>query len=241
MSEKSYIYAIGRVSVLETKLLPSSVIWGFLEQSWDGIVNQVRNNWFNQEVPDSFDFDKFEQYFDVERELTFNTVAELIPERELIDILSHFNDFRFMSSVVASIPYSLLLKYLRKKIDYKNLEIFLRGGDEFLEGGFYSVEFWKKSYKSKELKDLSDDMKMLKEELETLYKEDEIYLFSFCRANFEKKILDESKKLFADPSRLFYYFLLKDLEISIVRFFIYGKFYGVRQDKLRRVLEVYYG
>jgi len=127
-SRLSYAYAVGRVRVLENKLVERAI---FSEASEENDFSSAMKvifdaGSFSEEMVQIRDSDELDEYLEKEEKNLYRLLEEILLEGDILTIFLEESHPEKAMSVVERTDYSFIKDYIRHKIDLGNLKIFCR-------------------------------------------------------------------------------------------------------------------
>ncbi len=127
-SRLRYAYAVGRVRVLETKLVERAI---FSEASEENDFSSAMKvifdaGSFSEEMVQIKDSDELDEYLEKEERNLYSLLEEILFEGDILTIFLEENHPEKAMSVAERTGYSFIKDYIRHKIDLGNLKIFCR-------------------------------------------------------------------------------------------------------------------
>lgn len=256
-SRLNYAYAVGRVRVLENKLVERAV---FSEASEEGnfssalkVIFDAGN--FSEEMVKIKDSDGLDEYIEREEKNLYCLMSEILLEEDILKIFLEESRPDKAMSIAERNNYSFIKDYVRHKIDLGNLKMFCRvkytglSRKRFeamiLKGGFLDEETLLQNFdlsfaeigeklQATPYKDLWIRATDVLEEQETFI-ELERGIEDFLLAYLKK-----AKYIVFGPEPIFAYGLAKKRELSLVRLLGVGKINQIPTDILKeRISETY--
>jgi len=127
-SRLRYAYAVGRVRVLENKLVERAI---FSEASEENDFSSAMKvifdaGSFSEELVQIRDSDELDEYLEKEEKNLYRLLEEILLEGDLLTIFLEESHPEKAMSVAERTGYSFIKDYIRHKIDLGNLKIFCR-------------------------------------------------------------------------------------------------------------------
>jgi V/A-type H+-transporting ATPase subunit C len=127
-SRLSYAYAVGRVRVLENKLVERAI---FSEASEENDFSSAMKvifdaGSFSEEMVQIRDSDELDEYLEKEEKNLYRLLEEILLEGDILTIFLEESHPEKAMSAVERTDYSFIKDYIRHKIDLGNLKIFCR-------------------------------------------------------------------------------------------------------------------
>ena len=127
-SRLSYAYAVGRVRVLENKLVERAI---FSEASEENDFSSAMKvifdaGSFSEEMVQIRDSDELDEYLEKEEKNLYRLLEEILLEGDILTIFLEESHPEKAMSVAERTDYSFIKDYIRHKIDLGNLKIFCR-------------------------------------------------------------------------------------------------------------------
>ncbi|MBA7659809.1 V-type ATP synthase subunit C [subsurface metagenome] len=127
-SRLRYAYAVGRVRVLENKLVERAI---FSEASEEGDFSSAMKvifdaGSFSEEMVQIRDSDELDEYLEKEEKNLYRLLEEILLEGDILTIFLEESHPEKAMSVAERTGYSFIKDYIRHKIDLGNIKIFCR-------------------------------------------------------------------------------------------------------------------
>lgn len=127
-SRLRYAYAVGRVRVLEKKLVEKAIFSKASEESDFSSAMKVifdAGN-FSEEMVKVRDSDELDEYLEKEERNLYRLMSEILLEEDILEIFLEENRPEKALSLAEETGYSFIKDYIRHKIDLGNIKIFCR-------------------------------------------------------------------------------------------------------------------
>jgi vacuolar-type H+-ATPase subunit C/Vma6 len=256
-SRLDYAYAIGRVRVLEQKLVERTV---FSEASEENDFSSALKAIFDAgEYPEDMvrlqDSDELDEFLEKEERVLHRLMDQILLEKDVFDIYLQEDNPQEAMSIAGRMDYAFIKDYLRHKIDLGNLKIFCRvkySGHSvkkfeslILKGGFLDEkvllqnfdlscgEFGDKlqAFPYQELWNRATDVLEERETFVELERGIEDFIMKYLRG---------AKYIVFGPEPVFAYGLAKRKELRMVRLLGVGKLNNIPPGLLKeRISETY--
>ena len=256
-SRLSYAYAVGRVRVLEKKLVEKAIFSEASEESDFSSAMKVifdAGN-FSEEMVKVRDSVELDEYLEKEERNLYRLMSEILLEEDILKIFFKENLPEIALSMAETTGYPFIKDYIRHKIDLGNLKIFCRlkysglSREEFerliLKGGFleeiiliqnFDISFAEigEKLRATPYHDLWIRATDALEELETFVE------LERGIEDFLMKYLKRAKYIVFGPEPVLVYGLARRRELSLVRLLGVGKISQIPPGILKeRISETY--
>ncbi|UCC38410.1 MAG: V-type ATPase subunit [Candidatus Aminicenantes bacterium] len=256
-SRLDYAYAVGRIRVLEKKLVERAV---FSEASEENDFSSAMKVVFDagdfpEEMVELKDSDELDEFLEKEEEALQGLMDAILLDSNVFDIYLEESNPQEAMSIAESMDYAFIKDYLRHKIDLSNLKIFCRikySGHSIqkfenliLKGGFLDEKILLQNFdltygeigdklRASAYQDLWNRAIDVLEERETFVE------FERGIEDFLMKYLRKAKYIVFGPEPVFAYGLAKRKELRAVRLLGVGKLNHVPSELLKeRISETY--
>ncbi len=127
-SRLRYAYAVGRVRVLENKLVERAIFSEASEESDFSSAMKVifDAGSFSEEMVQIRDSDELDEYLEKEEKNLYRLLEEILLEGDILTIFLEESHPEKAMSVAERTGYSFIKDYIRHKIDLGNIKIFCR-------------------------------------------------------------------------------------------------------------------
>ena len=127
-SRLRYAYAVGRVRVLENKLVERAIFSEASEErDFSSAIKVIFDaGSFSEEMVQIRDSDELDEYLEKEEKNLYRLLEEILLEGDLLTIFLEESHPEKAMSVAERTGYSFIKDYIRHKIDLGNLKIFCR-------------------------------------------------------------------------------------------------------------------
>ena len=256
-SRLDYAYAVGRVRVLEGRLISKPIFSEAAEEkdfpSAIKIIFDAGD--FLDEMVEIQSSRELDEFIEREEESLFKLTSEILIEKEILKIIVEENQVENSLAVAESINYPFIKDYLRHKIDLGNLKIFCRvkysgvPKEKFerliLKGGFLDEKILLQSF---DLSFAEVGDKLYATPYQDVWNKaadaiQERETFIELERGFEDFLmiyLRKAKYITFGPEPVFAYALAKQRELSLVRLLGVGKLNRIPTEILKnRISETY--
>lgn len=245
MRRMQYPYPLGVISCLEKKLASPRTFFEFLPYSLERFLSQVKPYFFTELYPSYQRIDEFEAFLKKEAHFLETLIKEFLPSG-LFECFASF--FKYEDVDYSQLENSSCLFNLFKlRIDFYNILFFLRAS--YLRKEFSPTFF---GFLSKEeLALLLGEDKVLKVKKPIYFEflslgrsfleEKDYYLLDFLSLKFLRREAQELKKPNLGPERIFYFYFSKALQDKMMKVILSFKLYNLKEESLRKALELVYG
>jgi len=256
-SRLDYAYSVGRVRVLEKKLVQRAVFSEAVEEKdFPRAVKVVFDaGEFPEEMVNIKDSTELDDFLESEEEKLVNLLDEIILEKDILEIFLEEKVPGKALEISQRTGYSFIHDYLRHKIDLANLKIFCRlkysgaGKEKFeklvLEGGFLDERILILNFEAaftdvgeriqatpyRELWNRGVDSLEEKETFIDLERGIEDFMMTYLR---------KAKYIVFGPEPVFAYGLAKRRELSLLRFLGVGKLSEIPDQLLKQRMSATY-
>ena len=256
-SRLDYAYAVGRIRVLEKKLVERAVFSEASEES--DFLSALKVIFdagdFPEEMVELKDSDELDEFLEKEERALYCLMDRILLESDVFDIYLEESDPQKAMSIARRMDYSFIRDYLRHKIDLGNLKIFCRikySGhpiEKFesliLKGGFLDEKILLQNFnltygeigdkfRANPYQELWNRATDVLEERETFVE------LERGIEDFLMKYLRRAKYIVFGPEPVFAYGLAKRKELRMVRLLGVGKLNHISPELLKeRISETY--
>lgn len=256
-SRLDYAYAVGRVRVLENKLIERAI---FSEASGESDFSSALKvifdaGDFSEEMIELEDSEELDEFLEKEESVLCGLMNAILLENDIFDIYLEESNLRKAISIAERTDYAFIKDYLRHRIDLCNLKIFCRikylghSREKFerlvLKGGFLDEKILLQNFdltygeigdklRANPYQELWNRATDVLEERETFVE------LERGIEDFLMKYLRKAKYIVFGPEPVFAYGLAKRKELRMVRLLGVGKFNRIPQEILKmRISETY--
>jgi len=256
-SRLDYAFAVGRIRVLERKLVSRAVFTKASEEKDfpEAIKIIFDAGEFKDEMVNLSDSRELDIFLKKEEEDIIHLMDELLLDREIVSVIYHESQPEQALVLAENLDYQFIVNYLRHKMDLSNLKILCpvkylgltpeKYGGLLLRGGYLDEKLLAESYelsypeigdrlRSSPYLDLwirSVDILQEKETFIELEKSIEDFLMLYLR---------KAKYIVFGPEPVFAYILAKRRELSLIRLVGIGKLSQIPVEILKqRISETY--
>jgi vacuolar-type H+-ATPase subunit C/Vma6 len=256
-SRLGYAYAVGRVRVLETRLVERAVFSEASEE--DDFSSAIKVIFdagsFSEEMIKIRESDALDEYLQKEEENLHRLLAEILHEKDILTIFLEESRPDQVLSIAERAGYSFIRDYVKHKIDLGNIKIFCRVKYSglprqkleslILEGGFVDKKIFLQNF------DLSLDEigkklhgtpyhDLWTKAIDALEERETFVPLERGIEDFLMSYLRRAKYIVFGPEPVFSYGLAKKRELSLIRLLGVGKINQVPAAILKeRISETY--
>ncbi|MFQ6108670.1 MAG: V-type ATPase subunit [Candidatus Aminicenantales bacterium] len=256
-SRLSYAYAVGRIRVLERRLVPSAVFREAAEKrEFSPALKAIFDAGnFEEEMVTVQNSDELDRYLEREEEEILHLMRELILEEDILAIIGGESQPERVLSLAERLDYSFIRDYLRYRIDLGNIKILLRAkysGLSFVKyknllmrGGFLEermfLEIYDQAYSEiGERLRVSPYVDLWNQAIEELQENETFVPLERGIEDFLMAYLKKAKYIVFGPEPIFSYALAKRRELSLVRLVVGGKLLRIPSSLIKkRISETY--
>jgi len=256
-SRLEYAYAVGRVRVLERKLVERAVFSEAAEEkdfpSAVKILFDVGD--FPEEMVEINDADRLEDFIGKEGQKLLKVMSEILLEKEIMDVFQEERNPEKALVTARNTGYSFIIDYFRHKIDLANLKVFCRlkylnaPSKKFeelvLRGGFLDVKTLIQSYEASyaetgEKIQATFYSSLWDQGIDTLEEEETFVELERGIEDFLMEYLRKAKYVVFGPEPVFAYGLAKKHELNLIRLLGVGKLANIPAEILKqRISQTY--
>jgi hypothetical protein len=240
MKEINYSFSLGRIAVLEEKIIPRSLLEELLTLNLGDALYRVRDYLFSPVHIESIW--AWEEKIEEEREILKSVCSELVQE-ELKNFFQIIDD-----------PLSLVNTFFKHNFleEFKDFYLSMLNTSNFLRIKFYGLkeEYLAKKRYAQLISDLekkepftpleSRDIKDFYLEAEGILKKEENYLLIFLIDKYLIQFWEKRKRLLG-PEIIFWYFFAKKVNLGVLNFLMECVAYSLDKEKTRKVINLIYG
>lgn len=256
-SRLRYAYAVGRVRVLENKLVERAIFSEASEESDFSSAMKVifDAGSFSEELVQIRDSDELDEYLEKEEKNLYRLLEEILLEGDLLTIFLEESHPEKAMSVAERTGYSFIKDYIRHKIDLGNLKIFCRvkysglSLKKFeslvLKGGFLDEKNLLQNF-DLSFSEIGDRLRatpyhdLWTKATDALEERETFVELERGIEDFLMKYLKRAKYIVFGPEPVFTYGLAKRRELSLVRLLGVGKINQIPTPILKeRISETY--
>lgn len=256
-SRLDYAYSVGRVRVLEKRLVQRAVFSEAVEEKdFPCAVKVVFDaGEFPEEMVSLKDSDELDGFLEGEEEKLVNLLDEIILEKDILEIFLEEKAPEKALEISQRTDYSFIHDYLRHKIDLANLKIFCRlkylgaSKEKFeklvLKGGFLDERVLIQNFEATfadmgERIQASPYQKLWNRGIDSLEEKETFIDLERGIEDFLMTYLKKAKYIVFGPEPVFAYGLAKRRELSLLRFLGVGKLSEIPDSLLKqRISETY--
>lgn len=256
-SRLDYAYAVGRIRVLEKKLVERAV---FSEASEENDFPSALKVIFDagdfpEEMIELKDSDELDEFLEKEEEALHRLMDAILLDSNVFDIYLEESNPGEAMSIAESMDYSFIKDYLRHKIDLSNLKIFCRikylgysiqkFENLILKGGFLDEKILLQNFDLTygEIGDklrASPHQDLWNRAMDVLEERETFVELERGIEDFLMKYLRKAKYIVFGPEPVFAYGLAKRKELRVVRLLGVGKLNYIPAELLKeRISETY--
>ncbi|MFB0564990.1 MAG: V-type ATPase subunit [Candidatus Aminicenantaceae bacterium] len=250
-SRLDYAYAVGRVRVLEKKLVDRAVFSEAAEEKdFPSAMKIVFDSGaFSEEMIKAKNSEDLDNLIEKEEEELERELDELLLEKEIFDIFLKEKKPRKALAVSKGSDYGFIKDFIKHKIDLANLKIFCRlkylgaPKEKFemlsLEGGFLDVKILLDNFDSPfpEIADLIQATpyeKLWKKGVDTLEEKETFIDLERGIEDFLMIYLKKAKHIVFGPEPVFAYGVAKRHELNLVRLLGIGTLSNIPPEILKK-------
>ena len=256
-SRLRYAYAVGRVRVLENKLVERAI---FSEASEENDFSSAMKvifdaGSFSEEMVQIRDSDELDEYLEKEEKNLYRLLEEILLEGDILTIFLEESHPEKAMSVAERTGYSFIKDYIRHKIDLGNLKIFCRvkysglSRKKFeslvLKGGFLDEKILLQNF-DLSFSEIGDRLRatpyhdLWTKATDALEERETFVELERGIEDFLMNYLKRAKYIVFGPEPVFSYGLAKRRELSLVRLLGVGKINQIPIPILKeRISETY--
>jgi len=256
-SRLNYTYAVGRVRVLEHKLVERAVFSEAAEEKDFPSAMKIifDSGAFPEEMVKSRASEDLDDFLEKEEERLTKELEELLLEKEILEIFIEDKQPGKALTLSKRLDYDFIENYIKHKIDLANLKIFCRlkylGASKerleslSLEGGFLDVKILLDNFEVPfteigELIQVTPYEELWKKGIDTLEEEETFLDLERGIEDFLITYLRKAKYVVFGPEPVFAYGLAKRHELNLVRLLGIGTLSNIPADLLKkRISETY--
>ncbi len=256
-SRLSYAFAVGRIRVLEGKLVERAIFKEAVQE--DDLITAMKIIFdagsFLEEMIQVRNSKELDEYLEKEEGKTRRLLDEILLEREILDVYLEDDKPEKAMVIAEKTGYSFLKEYIRHKIDLNNLKLFFRvrymgsPREKFeslvLDGGFLDTQILIQNYDLpfSEIEDklrASSYSELFFQSAEALESRETFLVLEREMENFLMTYLRRAKHIVFGPEPVFAYGLARRRELDLIRLLGVGKLNNIPTEFLReRISETY--
>lgn len=256
-SRLSYAYAVGRVRVLEKRLVSSAVFREAIgEKDLSSTMKVIYDAGdFGEELIHIRDSDELDDFLENEQERILHLMRELLLEEDVFTIVAQESQPHRILVLAKELGYAFITDYLRHRIDMGNLKILLRAKYSglptrkfetmVLKGGFLDEKIFLQSYEltfseiGEKLR-ASPYLDLWNRATDDLEEKETFVLLERGIEDFLMSYILKAKYIVFGPEPIFSYALAKRKELNLLRLVGVGKLRMLPLELIKkRISETY--
>jgi len=256
-SRLDYAYAVGRVRVLETNLIPRAVFWEVAaEENFSGAMKAIFDaGTFLEEKLDIQSSEELDGFISNEETDLVQLISGLLLDKDVFLMAIKEDDVKGVLSYVQSTRYSFMKEYFSHKFDLSNLKILCRvkysnmSKEKFekliVKGGLLDEKFLIQSFELSNTEigsrlQASSYQSIWNKGVDALENRETFIELERAIEDFLMDYLREAKHIVFGPEPVFAYALARKKELKLVRLLGVGKLNRIPSDILKeRISETY--
>jgi hypothetical protein len=241
MKSCDYGFALGKIGVLETKIVMPSLFEEISNLPLEEAFWRLKESFF---LPHHFEAAAqfLEDIFKKEESALIDICQSLLKEEDAKDIFIQLDKPDELVKKLAEKEDSLK-EFFKFYLDVLNVLAILRVKSYNLKKDFYSYkegEFLVRSLEKGDFIGFTENIKKFYFEAKKIIESKEMYLLDFLKDKYVVKFLEEKKRELLGRDIVLWYYFAKGINLGISKFLIMGKFYNLRQEILKRAIDVVY-
>jgi vacuolar-type H+-ATPase subunit C/Vma6 len=243
-SRLDYAFAVGRVKALEVYLIPRQAFLEAADAEDPAAALKLLQDAgkYPEDLLRVANSDGLDTLLGKQKDLLGRTMAELLPEPDLLQIFRADHAPEEMLPLSRELPYPFVRDYVRHRLDLANIKIFFRmkylglSGESLerrvLEGGFVERAFYRQAFplalaEAGRLLPYPAYRQAWEQSAQALEGRGTFIVLEREIEDFLMNYLREAKKLTFGPEPVFAYGLAYERELNLVRLVGVGKINGV--------------
>lgn len=257
VSRLEYAYAVGRVRALERNLIPKAVFWEAAEEKdvFSALKVIFDAGTFLEEKIEINDSDELDALLHGEQTSLIQLVSDLLLEKDILRVIELETSPYEALPIAETTGYDFIIDFLRRKIDLRNLKVFLRAKYshipemEFVlllqRGGLVNTSMYVDNYNLSlsefgGLLGTTDYVDVWNRAVDALMEKETFVDLEREIENHLMRLLRKAKHIVFGPEPVFAYALARRRELSLVRLLGVGKINLIPSDILKsRISETY--
>jgi V/A-type H+-transporting ATPase subunit C len=256
-SRLNYVYAVGRVRALEAYLIQQAVFREAAETADFSAALKVIYDAgrYHEDLIKARNADDIETVLVRQEENVGREAAELIPEKDVLDVFLLADDPEKSLAAAGRSGYTFLREFVRRRIDLANIKKFSRARylgipaeelkTQLLRGGFMEPKVFLERYNLPPAELCaksggSDYLELIIHGTDVLEEKETFVVLERESENFLMRCLREARRLTFGPEPVFAYAEAKRIELRLIRLVGVGKFIRLPPELLKeRISETY--